>query len=87
MFLVLSIALTLFGSVNDVFSKLVANLYTQRFAFFVDQGNNRTYTLLSLIPVFCIGKSAWDGFVRYLNCGEVLVESDNATSMSNLALM
>jgi len=39
------------GSANDVFSKLVADLYTERYAFFVDQGNNVLYCLFSAVPM------------------------------------
>lgn len=42
----------LWGSCNDVLSKVAANLYTQRFAFFVDQGNNLLYVLFAAVPMF-----------------------------------
>jgi len=49
--LILTAFVCVFGSTNDVMSKIVANMYTSRYAFFVDQGNNVVYALLSAIPM------------------------------------
>lgn len=49
--LVLTALTCIWGSCNDVLSKVVANVYTQRFAFFVDQGNNLLYVLFAAVPM------------------------------------
>ena len=43
----LTLTVCVSGSFNDVLSKLTANLYTQRYAFFVDQGNNFVYSIFA----------------------------------------
>lgn len=49
--LILTTAVCLTGSLNDLLSKITANVYTQRYAFFVDQGCNILYAMFSLVPV------------------------------------
>jgi hypothetical protein len=48
---ILTATFCLVGAVNSVLSKVVADKYTQRFAFFVDQGANIGYGALAGIPV------------------------------------
>mmetsp|Transcript_143438 Transcript_143438/g.357417 ORF Transcript_143438/g.357417 Transcript_143438/m.357417 type:complete len:426 (-) Transcript_143438:440-1717(-) len=48
---ILTITFCLVGAVNSVLSKFVADKYTQRFAFFVDQGANIGYGALAGVPV------------------------------------
>lgn len=49
--LALAAAVCLTGSVNDLLTKITANIYTQKYAFFVDQGCNLLYTLFAALPV------------------------------------
>ena len=49
--LALAAAVCLSGSVNDLLTKITANIYTQKYAFFVDQGCNLLYTVFAAIPV------------------------------------
>ena len=51
--LALATGVTLVGSMNDLVTKITANVYTQRYAFFVDQGANILYALIAAVPVLC----------------------------------
>ena len=49
--LALAAAVCVSGSVNDLLTKITANVFTQKYAFFVDQGCNILYMLFAAIPV------------------------------------
>eukprot|EP00966_Prymnesium_polylepis_P210279 4869791-Prymnesium_polylepis.1 len=49
--LALAAAVCVTGSVNDLLTKVTANVYTQKYAFFVDQGCNVLYASFAAVPV------------------------------------